>query len=152
MIMCIQEEIKSPTKFKNGPVSAGIKAGDYMWFSGSLPISPETGKIVSDDFEQQADQCLRNLSVLLEKEGLSMDYILKTTIYLTSMEYRDCMNRVYARYFSEPYPARVVLGVSQLEHDAKIAIEAFAIDTRALEVIMAGECGENECKGKECSL
>lgn len=150
--MCIQEEIKSPLKFKNEPVSAGIKAGDYMWFSASLPISPETGEIVSDDFEEQADQCMQNLSGLLEKEGLSLGYVLKTTIYLTSMDYRDSMNRIYAKYFSEPYPARVVLGVNQLEYDAKIAVSAFAIDTRAIEIMMAGESREKECKGKECSL
>ena len=138
--MALQEEIKSRRcMHAKGPVSLGIKAGDFIYLSAQLPFDPHTKKIVSDDFEEQAERCLKNMEYLLRELGLSNDYVLKTTVCLTDMDNFDLFNEIYARHFHKPYPARLSMGVISLPYGAKISIDACAVDTRALEVIIASE-------------
>lgn len=150
--MALQEEIKSREAFHvKGPVSNGIKAGDFIYLSGQLPFDPKTKKIVSDDFSEQAERCLKNIEILLNDLGLSAQYVLKTTVYLTDMSNYEALNEVYNAHFSRPYPARSVVGVNELPFGAKVSIEAHAVDTRALEVIIASEdsCCSGGCCGRQ---
>ena len=148
--MALQEEITSRRTFKvKGPVSLGIKAGDFIYLSSQLPFDPKTKQIISDDFSEQAERCLKNMEILLNELGLSAEYVLKTTVYVTDINNYDLLNEVYSRHFHEPYPARSFVGVNELPFGAKISIEAYAVDTRALEVIIASEdaylCNETTC-------
>ena len=151
--MALQEEIKSGgCAAATGPVSLGIKAGDFIYLSSQLPFDPKTKKIISGDFRAQAERCLKNMDCLLHELGLSSEYVLKTTVCLTDMDNYDILNEVYAKHFHKPYPARTVMGVTALPYHAQLSIEAYAVDTRALEVIIASEetysCRKEGC----CSL
>ena len=149
--MALQEEIKSKKCYPPfGPLSLGIKAGDFICLSATLPLDCKTGKVESDDFRTQAEMCLRNLDALLKASGLTSAYVLKTTVYITDMNNYDILNEVYAEHFKKPYPARAVIGVQSLPKNAQISIEAYAVDTRALEVIIASE--ESCCSGKSCGV
>jgi 2-iminobutanoate/2-iminopropanoate deaminase len=150
--MALQEEITSRKAYRmKGPVSLGIKAGDFIYLSAQLPFDPKTKKIVSDDFREQAERCLKNIEIILNDLGLSSEYILKTTVYLTDMKQYDILNEVYSCHFKAPYPARACLGVNELPCGAQISIEAYAMDTRALEVIIASE-DSIMCKNGCCQV
>lgn len=148
--MALQEEIKSGRcAAARGPVSLGIKAGDFIYLSSQLPFDPKTKKIIDGDFKAQAERCLKNMEILLHELGLSSDYVLKTTVCLTDMDNYDVLNEVYAKHFHKPYPARTMMGVTALPFHAQLSIDAYAVDTRALEVIIASEesvlCDEEGC-------
>ena len=139
---CITTE-KAPKAI--GPYSPAIKLGDMIFTSGQLPIVPETGELISDSIEDQTEQCLRNIEAILEEAGISMKYVLKTTVYMTNLGEFGKMNDVYARFFKEPYPARSAAQVSALAKGARIEIECMALDSRALEVI----CSQDGCSSCE---
>ena len=128
-----------------GPYSPAVKLGDMIFMSGQLPIVPETGELISDSIEEQTAQCLRNLEAILKDAGLSLQYVLKTTVYMTDLSEFGKMNEVYGQFFSEPYPARCAAEVSGLAKGARIEIECIAVDTRALEVI----CSQEGCANCE---
>ena len=128
-----------------GPYSPAVKLGDMIFMSGQLPIVPETGELISDSIEEQTAPCLRNLEAILKDAGLSLQYVLKTTVYMTDLSEFGKMNEVYGQFFSEPYPARCAAEVSGLAKGARIEIECIAVDTRALEVI----CSQEGCANCE---
>ena len=128
-----------------GPYSPAVKLGDMIFMSGQLPIVPETGELISDSIEEQTAQCLRNLEAILKDAGLSLQYVLKTTVYMTDLSEFGKMNEVYGQFFSEPYPARCAAEVFGLAKGARIEIECIAVDTRALEVI----CSQEGCANCE---
>ena len=101
------------------------------------------------DIEHQTRQCLKNLEAILNESGLNLSHVLKTTVFMTDLSEFTKMNEVYAEYFAEPYPTRSTVQVGALPKGAKIEIEAYAIDTVALEVV----CSDNNvCNQKsECS-
>ncbi len=144
----LQEVISSKDAPKAiGPYSPAIKIGDFIFTSGQLPLVPETNELISDDIQEQTRQCLDNLQAVLKETSIDLNYVLKTTVYITDMNDFAKMNEVYAEYFNDPYPARSACEVSKLAKGAKVEIEAIAIDTRALEVICSkkGVCEENAC-------
>ena len=143
----IQETISSRKAPKAlGPYSPALRAGDFVYISGQIPVDPETGELAGDDIRTQTEQCLKNIQALLQETGLEMKHVLKTTVYMTDLNEFAEMNEVYARYFSEPYPARSAAEVSKLVRNAKVEIEAYAIDTRALEVICSKETCDADCE------
>ena len=91
-----------------------------------MPIDCKTGEFPSEDVAEQTRQSLENIKAILAEVGYSMDRILKTTVYLQSMEDFAAMNEVYERYFTEPYPARAAFQVAKLPKGAKVEIEAVA--------------------------
>ena len=144
----IQETISSNNApVAVGPYSPAIRAGDFIYISGQLPIDPTTGKLVSDDIRIQTEQVLRNIEALLTEAGLNMSYVLKTTVYVKNMEDFAAMNEVYARFFQKPFPARSAVAVKDIALNAKVEIEAFAMDTRALEVL-CHTCNDYCCETK----
>ncbi len=109
-----------------GPYSQAVKDGEHVYISGQLPIDCKTGEFPSEDVAEQTRQSLENIKAILAEVGYSMDRILKTTVYLQSMEDFAAMNEVYERYFTEPYPARAAFQVAKLPKGAKVEIEAVA--------------------------
>ena len=107
-----------------GPYSQAIKVGNLLFVSGQIPTSPATGSIVSGDIREQTRQALNNIKAIFEEAGLTINDVVKTTVFLTNMEDFSDMNAIYAEFFSEPYPARSAVAVKTLRQGALIEIEA----------------------------
>lgn len=118
-------------KFKNGPKAVGpyssaVKSGNLVFFSGILPIIPETGELILDSIEQATEQILKNLEVMLSELGLSLKNVVKTTIFTTRLEEFGKINEVYQKYFervTESFPARSTVGVASLPKGALVEME-----------------------------
>ncbi|TYQ15172.1 UNVERIFIED_CONTAM: endoribonuclease L-PSP [Acetivibrio alkalicellulosi] len=110
-----------------GPYSQAVKVGNFIFTSGQIPIDPKTGDVVSGDIEQQTRQVMENLKGVLNQSGIGFENIVKTTVYIKNMDDFLSINKIYAQYFKEPYPARSCVEVSRLPKDVKIEIEAIAI-------------------------
>lgn len=109
-----------------GPYSQAVKAGDFVFASGQIPINPATGEI-PEGIEAQTTQVLTNAKNLMEAAGASMDKVIKTTVYITDMNNFAKMNEIYANYFKEgSYPARTTVEVSRLPKDVLLEIECIA--------------------------
>lgn len=109
-----------------GPYSQAIKAGGLIFCSGQIPLDPATNTVISADIEEQTRQVLTNVKSILESEKLSMDNVVKTTLYLTDITTFAKVNEIYATFFREPFPARATIEVSHLPKDVLIEIEAIA--------------------------
>ncbi|KMO87496.1 endoribonuclease L-PSP [Megasphaera cerevisiae DSM 20462] len=109
-----------------GPYSQAIKAGDFLFASGQIPINPEKGKITSGDVSGQAEQCMKNVGAILEAAGVSYDDVVKTTVYLTNINFFGAVNEVYAKYFQKNLPARSCVEISQLPKGAFVEVEVVA--------------------------
>jgi len=109
-----------------GPYSQAVASGNHVFLSGQTPIDPATGALVDADVPGQAQRCFDNLEAVLTAAGLTFDDVVKVNVYLTSMDDFADMNAVYARQFSEPFPARTTVAVAALPLGARIEIELVA--------------------------
>ncbi|MDC0534263.1 Rid family detoxifying hydrolase [Francisellaceae bacterium] len=109
-----------------GPYSQAIQAGDFVYFSGQIPLVPETMKMISDEFEDQARQMFQNLSEVIKAAGASKSQIIKINLYLTDLSKFKYINEIMAEFFEEPYPARAAVEVSALPAGALVEAEAVA--------------------------
>jgi len=112
-----------------GPYSQAIRAGNFIFLSGQIPIDPKTGELVKGDIRQQTRQVLENIRGVLESQGLGMQDVVKVNIFLKDMGNFNEMNEVYATYFSATPPARSTVEVAKLPRNAEIEIEAIAYIT-----------------------
>lgn len=112
-----------------GPYSQAIRAGNFIFLSGQIPIDPSTGEMVKGDIQQQTRQVLKNIKGVLESQGLGMQDVVKVSIFLKDIENFGQMNEVYATYFSASPPARSTVEVAKLPRNADIEIEAIAYIT-----------------------
>lgn len=109
-----------------GPYSQAIKAGNFVFTSGQLPMNPETGQI-EGDIKAQTKMALTNLANVLEAAGSGMDKVVKTTVFLADINEFAAMNEVYATFFGEVPPARSAFQAANLPKGAKVEIEAVAV-------------------------
>ena len=109
-----------------GPYSQGICAGDLVITSGQLPIDPTTGSMAQGDVAAQTRQSLANVQAVLAQAGLTMDNVIKTTVFLKNMDDFSAMNEVYSSFFGKEAPARSAVEVAKLPKDALVEIEAIA--------------------------
>ena len=115
---------KAPTAI--GPYSQAIQVGNFVYTSGQIPINPATGKLAEGGIKEQTRQSLLNVEAILEEAGLTINNVVKTTVFLADMNDFADMNAVYAEFFSEPYPARSAVAVKSLPKGALVEIEAVA--------------------------
>ncbi|MPM43985.1 2-iminobutanoate/2-iminopropanoate deaminase [bioreactor metagenome] len=108
-----------------GPYSQGIKAAGLVFVSGQLPINPETGSF-PNGIEAQTEQSIKNCKAILEGAGSSIAKVVKTTVFLKDMNDFAAMNGVYAKFFTEPFPARAAVEVARLPKDAMVEVECIA--------------------------
>ena len=108
-----------------GPYSQGIDIGHMIFFSGQIPLNPETGEM-PEGIEAQAKQALENVKGLLESQGLDFSHVVKTTVFLDNMDDFNTVNSIYAQYFVEPYPARSAVEVGRLPKGALIEVAIIA--------------------------
>lgn len=109
-----------------GPYSQGVLVKPFLYLSGQLPIDPSTGQLVEPDVKTQAKRVLDNIQLILESSGLTMSNVVKTTIFLNSMNDFALVNNIYKEYFTDDYPARSTIEVSKLPKDALVEIEVIA--------------------------
>ena len=109
-----------------GPYSPAIRAGEFVFVSGQLPVDPTTGVMREGDIESQTAQVLDNLAGVLEAAGSSLEKLVKTTVYLLSRSEWEAMNRVYAKYVGAVPPARCAVVVPEMAPGARGEIDAIA--------------------------
>jgi 2-iminobutanoate/2-iminopropanoate deaminase len=107
-----------------GPYSQAIRAGDFLFVSGQIPLDPATGTLVDGDVRTQTRRVLENLSAIVAAGGASLDRVVKTTVYLVDMNDFPAMNEVYATFFTAPAPARATVQVGRLPKDVRVEIDA----------------------------
>jgi len=109
-----------------GPYSQAIRAGNLLFLSGQIPIDPATGDLVGGNIRQQARQVLENLKHVLEAQHLTLEQVVKTTLFLKDLGNFTPVNEVYATYFPIDPPARSTVEVARLPRNVDIEIEAIA--------------------------
>ena len=110
-----------------GTYSQAIRAGEFVFLSGQIPLDPATMELVGGDFEARARRVFDNLAAVAAAAGGSLDQIVKLTVYLTDLDNFAAVNRVMEDYFAVPYPARAALGVASLPKGADIEADAILI-------------------------
>jgi 2-iminobutanoate/2-iminopropanoate deaminase len=110
-----------------GPYSQGIDAGSLVFTSGQLPIDTAVNALEKGDIKKAAKNSLENCQAVLEKAGLSLKNVVKTTVFMVDLSEFAAMNEVYAAYFPENPPARSCVQVAALPLGAKIEIEVIAV-------------------------
>uniref|UniRef100_A0A0A9GRE0 Uncharacterized protein n=1 Tax=Arundo donax TaxID=35708 RepID=A0A0A9GRE0_ARUDO len=109
-----------------GPYSQAIKANNLVFVSGVLGLNPETGKFVSENVEEQTEQVMKNMGEILKASGANYSSVLKTTIMLADLSDFKKVNKIYAKYFPAPAPARSTYQVAALPLNSRIEIECIA--------------------------
>ena len=118
--------LTSPGAKAIGPYSLGIGAGEYVFLSGQIPLDGATGKLVDGGIEAQTEQVFRNITALLANAGVTMDHVVKATVFMTDLKEFAAMNGVYEKNVAAPYPARSTIQVAGLPMGAKVEIEMIA--------------------------
>lgn len=108
-----------------GPYSQAIDTGAFVFASGQIPINPADGTIPAD-IKSQTAQALANVTAILKEAGLTLDNVVKTTVYLADMNDFQAMNEVYGQAFTAPYPARSAVAVKELPKKVLVEIEVLA--------------------------
>ena len=110
-----------------GPYSQAVEAGDLVFVSGQIPIDPKSGNVVQADIKAQTRQVMDNARAILAAAGCSMKDVVKSTIYLKSMDDFASVNEVYGGYFPSDPPARATVEVSRLPKDSAIEMDFIAV-------------------------
>ena len=106
-----------------GPFSQATEAGGFIYFSGQVGQDPTTGKLVAGGFAAETERVFRNLSAVLEAAGRSFDDVVRAGVYLANMNDFVAMNGIYAKHFSQPFPARTTIAVAALPLGACVEID-----------------------------
>ncbi len=127
----MSEDVKKTLSTKKapaaiGPYSQAVRFGKFLFISGQIPINPDTNETVKGSIEDQTTQVISNIKAILESAGMDLGDVVKTTLFLKSLEDFDKVNNVYKRFFKDNPPARSTVEVSRLPKDADIEIEAIA--------------------------
>ena len=106
-----------------GPFSQAIQVDGFLYFSGQVAQDPATGKVVEGGIVAETERVLQNLSAVLKAAGKGFDDVVRAGVYLTNMSDYVAMNGIYAKYFSQPYPARTTIAAAALPLGACVEID-----------------------------
>jgi 2-iminobutanoate/2-iminopropanoate deaminase len=109
-----------------GPYSQAVADGGFLFTSGQIPLDPSTGELVPGDIRSAVERVFDNIEAILSTAGLTLDDVVKTTVYLLRMSEFGEMNAVYARRFGNHRPARSTVAVAELPKDASVEIDVIA--------------------------
>ncbi|MGD1086175.1 MAG: RidA family protein [Verrucomicrobiota bacterium] len=109
-----------------GPYNQGVRAGDFLFCAGQIPVAPESGQLTGGDIRAQTERVLENVKIILQDQKLDFGNVVNTTVFLTDLADFAAMNEVYARYFTADFPARSTVQVAALPRGAKVEIEVVA--------------------------
>lgn len=107
-----------------GPYSQAVRAGDFLYLSGQIPVDPATGDIVGTDIASQTEQVLKNVRAVVEAAGLNLNHVVKVGVFLTDLSDFAEFNTVYQTFFGSHRPARSTVQVSALPKGAKLELDA----------------------------
>ncbi|MCH8078442.1 MAG: RidA family protein [Proteobacteria bacterium] len=110
-----------------GTYSQAVKIDNTVYLSGQIPLVPETMELVEGDMRTQITQVFNNLTAVAEASGGSLADVVKLNIYLTDLGHFPLVNEVMSEYFSQPYPARAALGVSELPKASQVEMDAVLV-------------------------
>lgn len=110
-----------------GPYSQAIQAGRFLYTSGQIPLDPATGNLVEGDVEVQTKRVMENLQAVLAAAGCTFADVVKTTVFIKSMDNFAKINGIYGEYFSTNPPARSCVEVARLPKDVEVEVEVIAL-------------------------
>ncbi|MBT7936893.1 MAG: RidA family protein [Nitrospina sp.] len=113
-----------------GPYSQAIRIGDFLYTSGQIALNPDTMEMMSGEIEAETERVLKSIEAILQAGGLSLEHVIKTTVYLTDLGEFSRMNEVYEKFFEKTKPARACVQVAALPKGAKVEIDAIAAEHR----------------------
>jgi len=111
-----------------GPYSQAVAVGGMLFCAGQIPLDPATGEMVSGDVAAQTERVCANVAAVLQANGMTFANVVKTTVFLTDMANFSAMNAVYAKHFTEPFPARSTVAVAALPRGSAVEIEVIAMN------------------------
>lgn len=106
-----------------GAYSQAVRAGDFVYLSGQIPLDPVSMEVVEGDFRARATRVFTNLRAVVEATGGSLENVVKLNVYLTDLGWFATVNEVMAEFFEEPFPARAAVGVASLPKGVDIEVE-----------------------------
>ena len=109
-----------------GPYVQGKVVGNFLFASGQVPLSPETGEVIGTSIQEQTKQVLKNISAILAEADTDFDHVVKTTCFLSDMDDFVPFNEVYATAFKTDFPARSAVEVARVPKGVKVEIEVIA--------------------------
>jgi 2-iminobutanoate/2-iminopropanoate deaminase len=109
-----------------GPYSQAVAVGNFLFAAGQIPLDPATGELVAGDITAQTERVLQNVEGVLRANGMTFAHVVKSTVFMVDLANFGAMNAVYAKYFSEPFPARSTIQVAALPKGAQVEIEVIA--------------------------
>jgi 2-iminobutanoate/2-iminopropanoate deaminase len=109
-----------------GPYSHGVKVGNLVFCSGQIPLDPDSKALVPGGIREQTEQVLRNITAMLDDQGLTLQHVVKSTIFMTDLADFQVVNGLYAQAFGDHKPARSTVQVAALPLGALIEIEVIA--------------------------
>jgi 2-iminobutanoate/2-iminopropanoate deaminase len=110
----------------SGPYSQAVRSGGFVFCAGQIPVCPTEKKVITHDIESQTAQVFENIRAVLKAAGLTLESVVKTTVFLQDLEHFQRMNRVYEEEFGSHKPARSTVQVSRLPLDVLVEIECIA--------------------------
>ena len=110
-----------------GPYSQAVETDGMVFLSGQIPVNPATGNVDDGGVKEQTAQVFENIKSVLAEAGLTVENIVKTTVFLKDMSLFADMNEVYAGYFDKDFPARSAVAVKSLPKDVMVEIECIAV-------------------------
>ena len=109
-----------------GPYSQAIRAGDFLFCAGQIPLDSATGILIAGGIKEQTGRVLENIKAVLASQNLGLDRVVKTTVFMTNLADFAAMNEVYAKHFPTNPPARSTVQVAALPKGAQVEIEVVA--------------------------
>jgi 2-iminobutanoate/2-iminopropanoate deaminase len=109
-----------------GPYSQAVRAGEFLFCAGQIPLDPVTGQLVPGGIREQTGRVLENIKAVLASQGIGVEHVVKTTVFMTNLADFAAMNEVYAKSFPTNPPARSTVQVAALPKGAQVEIEVVA--------------------------
>lgn len=110
-----------------GAYSQAVRAGDTVYLSGQIPLSPATMELVSPEIGAQVHQVFANLQAVAAADGMTLDHAVKLTVYLTDLAHFPVVNEVMTGIFTPPFPARATVQVAALPRGALVEVDAILV-------------------------
>ncbi|MGI6457878.1 MAG: RidA family protein [bacterium] len=110
-----------------GPYSPGVVANGFVFVSGQIPLHPETGQIITSNFDAQVRQVIENMRSVLKAAGADLDDVVKVTIFLSDLSNFERLNEIYSEYFGQSKPARTTVQAARLPKNVDVEMDAIAV-------------------------
>lgn len=110
-----------------GPYSQAVRSGNMVFVAGQIPLDPKTGQLNTGTDEEQVAQVLENIKAILAADGMTMDNVVSTTVFVRDLNNFSKLNTVYGTYFKDKPPARATIQAARLPRDVAVEISAIAV-------------------------